>query len=440
MPTFIDGIAASENIDSSGECISVAGLDISSLDKDGVFNYEHELATGPNGEKVAFKLPQMTVGKILKAKKIFSLDDCEDDRQRYFWHKCEVPYIYVMGELFDDYTDAAKDLAGKLRYDADHKEQKGAVINFSIEGNRLGKKEGMMVPRSIGRKVTITVHPCNKAAVAEILPAKPETDELNSIFKTESGFEIELLPSNIAVTPTPKEDMKKHADLLGLEPMQKAILPLKKPLTTSPTMPVKPAPTGPAQPGIPAQTTNPGNELGQTKSGKKIFSHARIHEYHGFSAADHQEAANFHHLAAQGTKNPQAGRHHLDKMKLHMQAAETAEKREGRFAKEKQARVGAILGKSLEAGSAMAAPSNLTQGAALGKEQIHLGKKKKKGLDWLARAEEEYTKWEKREEFRTFMQKRLPHLAMGEIDAIGKTIALKKSLDAEKKLSKLLKK
>ena len=42
MSTFIHGIGASENIDTSGEIVSIAGLDISSLDKDGVFNWEHK--------------------------------------------------------------------------------------------------------------------------------------------------------------------------------------------------------------------------------------------------------------------------------------------------------------------------------------------------------------------------------------------------------------
>ena len=128
MATYIHGIGASENIDSSGERLSIDGMDISSLDKDGVFTYEHELAkvAGPDGKPidVSVKIPSQVVGKILKAKKIFSDKDCEDDHQMYFWNKCKTPYLYVMGELFDDYTEAAKDLAGKFRYDADHKDPK----------------------------------------------------------------------------------------------------------------------------------------------------------------------------------------------------------------------------------------------------------------------------------------------------------------------------
>lgn len=289
MPTFIDGIAASENIDSSGERIQIAGMDISSLAKDGVFTYEHEAATGPKGEKITVKMPEQTVGKILKAKKIFSDKDCEDERETYFWEKCQTPYIYIMGELFDDYTDAARDLAGKFRYDADRKDQnERTVMNFSIEGAYINK-QGIEVTRSVARKCTITVMPCNKAARAEMIPAQgsAKKGDVDSLFKTET-IEIELFKSEpkMASFPIVRYDMKKHADSLGIAPMQKAVIPFKRPLTTAPGMPTTPAP-GPsnsAAPGIklPGATNNPGRSIGATKSGKGVMSHAKIHEYHGF--------------------------------------------------------------------------------------------------------------------------------------------------------------
>ncbi|CAM6004811.1 unnamed protein product [Sphagnum balticum] len=133
------------------------------------------------------------------------------------------------------------------------------------------------------------------------------------------------------------------------------------------------------------------------------------------------------------------------------------------------------MGKSLEAGSGMGAPSTLTQGAALAREDLGgkvkkafgmgggfgmmsgrggmndrvrgqtasvgtsmnttVGKSEKKSK-WLARAEEAYKIWEKREQFENFMAKKMPHLTKGEIQAIGQTLALKKSVEAEKELSK----
>jgi hypothetical protein len=148
------------------------------------------------------------------------------------------------------------------------------------------------------------------------------------------------------------------------------------------------------------------------------------------------------------------------------------------------------MGKSLDAGSGMAAPGALTQGAALGKEELD-GKMKKAGFGmgggfgmmsgrnqnsvpkeetagvstamnttvgkaeaggtggmgtlglsekkskWLMRAEQAYKTWEKREDFEKFMKSKMPHLTKGEIQAIGQTIALKKSVEAEKKMSKM---
>ena len=91
--------------------------------------------------------------------------------------------------------------------------------------------------------------------------------------------------------------------------------------------------------------------------------------------------------------------------------------------------------KSLSAGSGMAAPSQLVGGAALAPE--HLDRKMKKTSKWLARAEQEYNLWAKKEEFRNFMQKRLPSLTRGEIDAIGQSLALGKSLKMEKVMSRL---
>lgn len=440
--TFIDGIAASENIDSSGERISIAGMDISSLATEGVFTYEHEAAKNAAGENITIKMPHQTVGKILKAKKIFSEKDCEDDRELHFWKKCQTPYIYIMGELFDDYTDAARDLAGKFRYDSDRKDQnQRSVMNFSIEGSYIARN-GIEVTRSVARKCTITVFPCNKAAIAEMVPSPTakKSNDIDSLFKTET-IEIELFKAEIpfAVAQTPAINMKKHADILGIEPMKKNVLPFKKPLTTSPATAIKPAASGPAgtAPKAPGATTSVGTPLGTTKAGRSVFSHGKIHEYHGFTSADHQQAANMHHAAAQDTKDPSMGAHHLDKMKLHLQAARTAEQREARFSRGKtQHLTNTGILKGMEAGSGMAAPSELSQEAALAKEDL---KGKMTKSEWLARAEQEYDQWDKREEYRKFMKIRMPHLAQGEIDAIGKTIALKKSLENEENMSKLIK-
>jgi hypothetical protein len=193
LGTLIHGIAASEHLDSSGERISIRGLDISSLPVDGVFNWEHK-------NDNSFQI----VGKILKAKKIFSEKDCEDEHELYFWNKAQAPYVYVMGELFDGVGHkAAAEVAAMLRYDSAARKAGRTgknVINFSIEGSKLNK-EGQEIQRSLGRKVTITTAACNKVAVAEELRLGEEPSDNLDFAKSESGVEIMRKDAKILKLP-----------------------------------------------------------------------------------------------------------------------------------------------------------------------------------------------------------------------------------------------
>lgn len=402
MGMFIHGIAASENIDSSGERISILGMDISSLAVDGVFNWEHKADQ-----------PGQIVGKVLKAKKIFSEDDCEDDAQLMFFRKCGVPYLYVMGELFDDYKESAKEVAGMFRYDADHKETNDkSVMNFSIEGAKI-EKQGMDILKSIARKVTLTALPCNKAAVAQMVstaPKKPGKNDINELFKTEE------IKAEIFAGPLRKD-----------------------------------------QPAL--TVAKPSAPMASTKSGKAIHATAKIHEYHDFNEADHRDAATAHlNMASKlGESDFKTAQMHRNKGLLHNSAANTLMDRANRL--KAGSKLGGTatprnpgspkiqtsvhrpygqvgnLGKSLDAGSGMAAPSQLTGGAALAKESLAPAKKQKS--KWLTRAEQDYQMWSKREEFENFMSKRMPHLTKGEIRAIGQVMVLNKSMTLEKAMASL---
>jgi hypothetical protein len=437
MATLIHGIAASENIDSSGERIIIAGMDISSLEKDGVFNWEHKSDQ-----------PAQVVGKILKAKKIFSEKDCENEHEKRFWEKCGVPFVYVMGELLDDYKESAKEVAGTFRYDHDHKDRdERSISNFSIEGAKINKV-GMDVPNSIARKVTITVHPCNKVAIATLYPTDKKShskkDDIDSLFKTEST-EIELFKAEdldygkmtLSEAMAKKEDPAVHAKALGVEPMKKEDI---AGTTGAPAnvaqraLPMIKAGSAPAKPNLNIVGEN-GHKLGTTKGGHDIHSHKRVHEYGPMHPNDHLEAANMHFNAAQAARDPKTGSHHMDKVRLHMEAHKTSSRREERLhPKEK-------LAKTLDAGSMMAPPAGLSGGAALQSESLggkmqntSFGmKSKEKKNKWLARAEEEYQVWSKKEEFSGFMQQKLPNFKKHEIDAIGRTVALKKGMAESKK-------
>ena len=106
------------------------------------------------------------------------------------------------------------------------------------------------------------------------------------------------------------------------------------------------------------------------------------------------------------------------------------------------------LKKAIEAGSYNAAPSTLTNGAcyqteSMGKKQANTGAEDNqfqgtKKKDWKKRAKDDYENWPQREKFEKFMAARMPHLALGEIQAIGRTLALKKTIDLEKSLDSLV--
>jgi hypothetical protein len=66
----------------------------------------------------------------------------------------------------------------------------------------------------------------------------------------------------------------------------------------------------------------------------------------------------------------------------------------------------------------------------VGAEEHNFQGTKKK--DWNKKAKDDYQNWPHREKFEKFMQARMPHLKLGEIQALGRAICLKKSIDLQK--------
>jgi hypothetical protein len=156
---LLDGIGASEHVDSSGEILDVKGCDIQDV-KDGVavINYEHKDDS-----------PTDVIGRLVYAKKIYSAEDCDDDRQLMYWKKSGVPYIYIIGELMDqDGHQGAKDAAAIVRHY--HTRKLPIVARWSIEGSTLDKdKNASRLKRSIFKRIALTLKPCNKDATSGVL-------------------------------------------------------------------------------------------------------------------------------------------------------------------------------------------------------------------------------------------------------------------------------
>ena len=399
--TYIDGIASSQAIDTAGEIVDIMGLDCSSL-LGAAFNFEHKS-----------DVPAQIVGKVLEFKKIFSEQDCESDRQKYYWEKVNMPFLYVLGRLFDDKKESSKEIAALFRDDAENPTEP-KMVGFSIEGAKVNK-EGMTITRSIARKVTITNMPANKTCIAEMIPAKRVSkNDPDSLFKGEIEF-FNPTTKYLEILQKREKSMAKDVGSGGgaFIGSQMAMNELEKAAVPGSKYPSAAAAVG----------TKPLTTAGPPKFGPS-------------------------------TKGPSR--------------APIGAPKAGGIPK-----FGAI-NKALTAGSGMAAPAQLEGGAALGKEELD-GKMKKAGFGiggvgiisgrnmssvpkeqtagvsqsmnttvgksekskWLARAEEAYKTWEKREQFEQFMKSKMPHLTKGEIQAIGQTLALKKSIEAEKKMSKM---
>jgi hypothetical protein len=164
----IDGIATSEHIDSSGELLIVENHDISDLvSGKGVMNWEHSNKSDD------------TIGAIIYAKKILKKTDCENDRQRKYWNTVNKPFVYIIGELYDDEEHSgALAVAAMIRYYA--KKSENLLTGFSIEGATL-ERDDYILKESVGRRVAVTLRPCNKTAIAGLLEDPKTKDIAKSI-------------------------------------------------------------------------------------------------------------------------------------------------------------------------------------------------------------------------------------------------------------------
>ncbi len=159
---LLDGIFASEAIDSSGEILSVSGADITDFEEGkGIINYEHADVDKPGAS------PNDIIGKILSAKKITKESDCKDDRQKMYWKQLELPFIYGIVRLYDAAGHpGAIAAAAQIRDHVANGEQ--ILCRWSIEGSTL-KKEGQRLVHTVARRVALTLRPCNRSCNTGLL-------------------------------------------------------------------------------------------------------------------------------------------------------------------------------------------------------------------------------------------------------------------------------
>lgn len=218
---IIDGIAASEAIDTSGEILDVEGADISDLENGyGVINYEHR------GDKDNGASANDIIGAVTFAKKIFSKDDAETDREKMYWEKIKLPFVYIKAELFNDEGHpGAIAAAALIRY---YNRRKLPVLaRFSVEGSTL-EREGNTLKRTLARRVALTIKPANRSCYSGVIsdseqPEEVSKDTLKELARHEDplytklgGHDDELgviADDPVELTKTALENLKEYNEL-----------------------------------------------------------------------------------------------------------------------------------------------------------------------------------------------------------------------------------
>jgi hypothetical protein len=166
--TYLDGLFSVETVDASGELVKIDGVDISNVAEGRCWvNWEH-LQKENDDDKRQHVPGSEIVGKVIYAKKLFTEDDCENERQRYYWDLFKLPMIYGIIRLFNaqEGHESAKHIAATIRDSVENEEP--LTIGYSIEGNNLGREKNV-ITKALLKAVAITLAACNKASVMAVL-------------------------------------------------------------------------------------------------------------------------------------------------------------------------------------------------------------------------------------------------------------------------------
>lgn len=183
----IDGIVGAQNKDSQGETLDIKGADISDLEAGrGLWNDNH------TGGFVN------TLGRITSAKKVFKAEDCDTDRQKYYWNKVKAPFIYAKGYLFNKDKDHIPARATAAVIKSIYKDDCPLKIKASVEGGILerSEKDPSHLSRTKIRRIALTFVPANHSTLVEPISLQKSNDpEDKELIK--SIFQLNLVKSTV---------------------------------------------------------------------------------------------------------------------------------------------------------------------------------------------------------------------------------------------------
>jgi len=212
-PTEIDMILATESVDIHQERLKIDGCDISDLEMGrGKINDNHS------------KGFLNTIGRITQAKKIFKKEDCENERQKYYWNKVKSPYIYAKGVLFDDEEQHENAKAAAAVLKSISKAGFPLAIKASVEGGTIarGGVDNRDLVKTKVHSAALTFSPANAQTWVEPLSLEKSspTSEDEALIKNAMALAIDDVPTFI--------DIDKKMQLLKIEQHIDKIKDLKK--------------------------------------------------------------------------------------------------------------------------------------------------------------------------------------------------------------------
>lgn len=207
---IMEGVFGSEAIDSSGEVLSIKGADISALQSgQAVLNTEHvspeDIAKGNDKDPQGFST---IVGRVITAKKIFDIKDCDTDKERDAYRKIKKPLIYGSIELYntEDAHENAKAASALAKLFS--KSDNGPRLGLSVEGATL-KRKGHLLEETAIRRMALTLKPCNKTSWIDV----SNKESSSNMFKGQNQGGVETLSKTVAMTYI---DLKKDSHINGL--------------------------------------------------------------------------------------------------------------------------------------------------------------------------------------------------------------------------------
>ena len=174
--TIIEGVASTAHRDSQGEVLDLDGADISPLlEGRGFVNSDHSNRF------------EHLVGRVLAAKKIKGLEDCETPSQIKYFTDIKKPFIWTQLELWDGHGHKEADAISSI-YKFYQNRGEASPIKLSVEGKTLERGPQGALKRTLIKGVAITVHPANKTTRTEVTGLVKNAGAHETLIKSETDL------------------------------------------------------------------------------------------------------------------------------------------------------------------------------------------------------------------------------------------------------------